>query len=149
MIKFKLEIFKNEYSPFEVDGDIIPTNYYYIMDLISGRLIYFSKDFNKIYDLKTRILRSYKVIGEKLLKLMCSEQFLQTGKIDPVVFLMNSSANKIDGGFNWDDSILGASFWVNVLYERMYHIGNIAHDICSEILEDEISWIYLLGLYIL
>lgn len=139
MIKFKLEIFKNEYCPFEIDGDIIPTNYYYMTDLISGRLVDFSKGFNEIYNFKTRLLHSYSKIGKKILTLMCSEQFLQTGKIDPIVFLIDHMAPKSVGGFDWSESILGRNFWSNIFYERKYHIANIAHDIGLEILKDEVS----------
>ena len=77
-------------------------------------------------------------MGEKTIVLACSEQFLQVGKIDPVVFLVDKSASKYSGGFNWNDSILGRSFWVNVLLKKKYHLANMAYDTALKIFRENL-----------
>ena len=106
----KIEVLKNEYETLNKDGYRIPPGYYYVINAISNEVLFSSQDFGEAHRFKSNILYSYKYMGEKTLVLACSEQFFQAGKIDPVVFLVDKSASKYSGGFNWDDSILGRSF---------------------------------------
>ena len=106
----KIEVLKNEYETLNKDGYRIHPGYYYVINAISNEVLFSSQDFGEAHRFKSNILYSYKYMGEKTLVLACSEQFFQAGKIDPVVFLVDKSASKYSGGFNWDDSILGRSF---------------------------------------
>lgn len=134
----KIEVLKNGNTTIEVDGYKIPSDHYFVLNVASNKILFYSKDFNEAHKFKANLLYSYKYMGKKTLVLACSEQLLQTEKVDPVVFLENPSASKITGGFDWSSSVLGRNFWYDVLLEKKYNLANIAYDIAFKILRKKL-----------
>lgn len=60
---------------------------------------------------------------------MLYEQVSQGNPADPSVFARCAKANKNDGGFNWDESVLGGLFWGDVItlkrFDLFPNIGNL------------------------
>lgn len=139
MIKIKLEILKNECGPIEINGYKVPFGHYYVIDVNSNEVAFSSMGFKEAFKFKESLVHSYSKIGRKMLTLMCSEQFLQTGKVDPVVFLINYAAPKSAGGFDWEKSILGRYFWSNIIHERKYYLASAIYDAGLKILKEGIS----------
>ena len=134
----KIEVLKNGSTTLKVDGYKILPDYYYVLNVTSNKILFYSKDFSEAHKFEANLLYSYKYMGKKTLALACSEQLLQTGKIDPLVFLEDRSADKNQGGFDWADSILGKSFWVNVLLKKRYHLANMAYDTALKIFRENL-----------
>lgn len=51
---------------------------------------------------------------------MLQEQKKQTGKKSASLFKVNVYSRKKNGGFDWEESILGKEYWVNTLCKRKF-----------------------------
>jgi hypothetical protein len=51
---------------------------------------------------------------------MVNEQVRQGNKADVVVFQKRVYATRVCGGFDWDRSLIGLKFWMNVLLNEKF-----------------------------
>ena len=58
---------------------------------------------------------SYEVVQK-----MVNEQVRQGNKADVVVFQKRVYATRVCGGFDWDRSLIGLKFWMNVLLNEKF-----------------------------
>lgn len=59
---------------------------------------------------------------EHVVNAMLDEQERQGNKRDVSVFETDSSTNKYDGGFSWDESVLGHYKWFKVISKRQFRL---------------------------
>lgn len=89
--------------------------YYLLRNLYSQKVIIKSKD-ETIVDFEMNSIKTmYNNIPKEVLSLACSEQVRQGNPYDPIMFAIHRYSGKIDGGFDWNRSILGYSFWTHTL----------------------------------
>lgn len=89
--------------------------YYVLRNLYSQKVIIQSKD-EKIVDFEMNSIKTmYSNIPREVLSLACSEQVRQGNPYNPIVFATDRYSGKINGGFDWNISIMGYIFWTHTL----------------------------------
>ena len=58
----------------------------------------------------------------RVVQAMVDEQVRQGNPADPSVFARERTIAKSQGGFNWKESLLGWSFWTEIIREKKFHL---------------------------
>ena len=59
---------------------------------------------------------------KRVVQAMVDEQVRQGNPADPSVFSVLCTMDKSQGGFNWKESLLGWSFWTEIIWVKKFHL---------------------------
>ena len=59
---------------------------------------------------------------KRVVQAMVDEQVRQGNPADPSVFSVLRTMDKSQGGFNWKESLLGWSFWAEIIWVKKFHL---------------------------
>ena len=93
---------------------------YAIRNNYTNRCIHLSYSYNDAFIDYKKLESKFYNIPRELLVLACSEQVLQGNEYNPIIFAKSLYADKNEGGFNWDQSVLGDKFWIRTLSHNKY-----------------------------
>lgn len=89
---------------------------YYILRNLYNQEIILSSENEETIDRKIKEIESrYENTPKEVFSLACFEQVIQGNPYNPISFVINRYTAKAGGGFDWDKSILGYSFWTHTL----------------------------------